>query len=257
MGESMLAKILSGTGLKIVLGIGLTVFGGLLLAWLISFLKPRIALKEALGAVMFVFAFGLLVLVFGVTLLKYRQQWITGWLLGLALLLMVIVLSFFRDPERSAELSKGDVLSPADGIVDLIDEAAEIQGIPGKAKRISIFLSLFNVHVQRAPVAGKLTKIEYIKGKVLPAFLGESSEKNRHNVYYIEGEIPVVIKQISGIIAQRPVSWVKEGKQLGIGERLGLIKFGSRVDIYMPAGCELLVDVDSRVKGGFTKIAKY
>jgi len=253
----MLAKILTGTVLKIAIGLGVTAFGGLLLAWLISFLKPKIAFKEALGAVLFVFAFGLLSLVFGVTLLKYRQQWILGWLLGIALLLMVIVLSFFRDPERNAETSKGDVLSPADGVVDLVDEDAEIRGIPGKAKRISIFLSLFNVHVQRAPVAGNLLEIEHVKGKVLPAFLGESSEKNRHNVYYIEGEIPVVIKQISGIIAQRPVSWVKAGKQLGIGERLGIIKFGSRVDIYLPAKCELLVDVDSKVKGGLTKIAKY
>ena len=253
----MLAKILTGTVLKIAAGLGVTVFGGFLLAWLASFLKPRIALKEAFGAVMFVFTFGLLSLVFGVTLLKYRQQWILGWLLGAALLLMVVVLSFFRDPERNAKYSKGDVFSPADGVVDLIDEAASIPGIPGKAKRISIFLSLFNVHVQRAPVAGKLIRLEYIKGKVLPAFLGESSEKNRHNVYYIQGEIPVIIKQISGIIAQRPVSWVKEGRQLGIGERLGLIKFGSRVDIYMPASCELLVDVDSKVKGGLTKIAKY
>ncbi len=253
----MLTKILAVTGLKIVLGIGVTAFGGLLLAWLISFLKPRIAFKEALGAVLFIFAFGLLSLVCGAAFLKYSQQWITGSLLGLALLLMIIVLSFFRDPERSAELSKGDVLSPADGVVDLVDEAAEIPGIPGKAKRISIFLSLFNVHVQRSPVAGKLVKVEHVKGKVLPAFLGESSEKNRHNVYYIEGEIPVIIKQISGIIAQRPVSWVKAGKQLGIGERLGLIKFGSRVDIYLPAKCELLVDVDSKVKGGLTKIAKY
>ncbi len=235
----------------------MTVFGGLLLAWIISFLKPKIALKEALGAVLVVFAFGVLSLVLGVTLLKYRQQWILCWLLGIALLLMLTVLSFFRDPERSAKVNEGDVFSPADGVVDLIDEAAEIPGIPGKAKRISIFLSLFNVHVQRAPVAGKITKIEHVKGKVLPAFLGESSEKNRHNVYYMEGEIPVVIKQISGIIAQRPVSWVKSGQQLGIGERLGLIKFGSRVDIYLPAKCELLVDVDSKVKGGLTKIAKY
>ncbi len=253
----MIAKILTATVIKIVLGIGVTVFGGMLLARLISFLKPRIALKEALEAVLFVFAFGFLSLIFGATLLKYRQQWITGWLIGIALLLMVVVLSFFRDPERNAEYSTGDVLSPADGVVDLVDEAAEVPGIPGKVKRISIFLSLFNVHVQRSPIAGKLIKLEYVKGKVLPAFLGESSEKNRHNVYYIEGDIPVVIKQISGIIAQRPVSWVKAGKSLGIGERIGLIKFGSRVDVYMPASCELLVDVDSKVKGGLTKIAKY
>jgi len=238
------------------LGIVLTVLGiaigGVALASLFEMIKLKLALKEALGAVLFVFIFGALAVLFNIFVLPYRLQWITDILMGVTVLMLFTVLFFFRNPDREITAGPGDILSPADGVIDLIDEDTKINGIPGKAKRISIFLSLFNVHVQRMPVSGKIEKIIPVDGKLLPAFLGESSEKNRHNVYVIKGSIPVVIRQISGIVAQRPVAWAKEGDELSIGDRIGIIKFGSRVDIFFPADVELKAVKDMPVRAGET-----
>ncbi|MEI7905421.1 MAG: phosphatidylserine decarboxylase [Candidatus Firestonebacteria bacterium] len=236
----------------IILTVAGIILGGVALALAKDRLKIKIALKESFGAVMFVFAFGVTVILFNVFVLKYRQQWIADIMMCVTILLLFTVLFFFRDPDRKINGTEGGIISPADGVIDLIEENTKVSGIAGRAKRISIFLSLFNVHVQRMPVDGKIERLIPVEGKVLPAFLGESSEKNRHNIYIIQGTIPVVLRQISGIVAQRPVAWVKEGDNLKTGDRLGLIKFGSRVDIFMPADAELKAVKGQRVYGGET-----
>ena len=238
--------------MTIILTVAGIILGGIALAAGIDLIKLKIAMKESFGAVMFVFVFGVLVILFNINVLKYKDQWIANILMCVTVLMLFTVLFFFRDPDRKVTAAANEIMSPADGVIDLIDEDTKITGISGKAKRISIFLSLFNVHVQRMPVSGKIEKIIPVEGKVLPAFLGESSEKNRHNVYVISGNIPIVIRQISGIVAQRPVAWAKEGDELKTGDRIGLIKFGSRVDIYMPANTDIKAVMGQPVRCGET-----
>lgn len=157
---------------------------------------------------------------------------------------------FFRDPERTVPEGSDIVVSPADGRVTRVEENAE-------GKFVSIFLSPLDVHVNRAPVGGKIVKAEYIKGKKTPATSDESSLVNERNSITIEGErLTVRCTQIAGIVARRIVCWNREGDVLGLGQRYGLIKFSSRTDVQMPANVEILVGVGDRVVGGETVIAK-
>jgi phosphatidylserine decarboxylase len=169
-----------------------------------------------------------------------------GWLWpGLAVLLLALfVLYFFRDPERAIPTDPGQILSPADGRVVSVrsEEGAEV---------ISIFLSVFNVHINRAPMGGTISKIEYSRGKFLAAFDARASSENERNSITIDnGGRSVRFVQIAGILARRIVCWCKEGEALAAGERVGLIKFGSRVDVFFPPGARVTVEKGRRVKGG-------
>lgn len=169
------------------------------------------------------------------------------WLAIVPMLLGAFFLWFFRDPERQVPDAPGLVVSPADGKVT---EVAML-GADGAAKtRVSIFLNVFNVHVNRSPIAGEVVDVRYQKGKFGNAMAGHSSEENEQNIVTVEGEgHTVVFKQIAGLLARRIVFTKKLGDKVGRGERIGLIKFGSRVDVIMDPRVEVLVKVGDHVAG--------
>ena len=168
-----------------------------------------------------------------------------GVLVGLA----AFVAFFFRDPYRPIPDGPGIVVSPADGrVIRIVKE--------GAATRVSIFLSIFNVHVNRSPIEGTITAIRYRKGKFRAAFDNRASVENEVNQLTIEGEgIRVECSQIAGLVARRIVCWRKAGDGVGRGEKFGLIRFGSRADLLLPASVELQVQVGDRVHGGSSQIA--
>jgi phosphatidylserine decarboxylase len=197
--------------------------------------------------------FGLPLFVLG--LLAFTSAWRWGILAGCVLVALgLFVFYFFRDPQRKIPAGEGLVVSPADGRVVVVKEE-ENAGRPGK--RISIFLAIWNVHVNRAPAAGTLTKLEYKPGKFLAAWAEKASLENEQNVFTLAGEHgEIVFKQIAGWVARRVVSWKKAGETVERGERVGLVRFGSRVDVWLPGEAEILVRVGESVKGGSSVIAR-
>ena len=170
-------------------------------------------------------------------------------------LLAAFVFSFFRDPERVIPTELGAVVSPGDGrVVVVTDEESE--GKPGK--RVSIFLAVWNVHVNRSPAAGTITKMEYRPGKFLAAMRERASAENEQNVFTLSTDAgEMVFKQIAGLIARRVVSWKKAGEKVARGERIGLVRFGSRVDVWVPQQAQILVKLGENVKGGSSVLARW
>jgi phosphatidylserine decarboxylase len=169
--------------------------------------------------------------------------------------LALFIFSFFRDPERVIPAESGAVVSPGDGRVVVVTEE-ENAGRPGK--RVSIFLAVWNVHVNRAPATGTITKLEYRPGKFLAAMRERASVENEQNVFTLSTDTgEMVFRQIAGLIARRVVSWKKEGEKVARGERIGLVRFGSRVDVWVPKEAEILVKVGDNVKGGSSVLAQW
>jgi phosphatidylserine decarboxylase len=167
----------------------------------------------------------------------------------------LFVFSFFRDPERVIPAEPGAIVSPGDGRVVVVTDE-EGAGPPGK--RISIFLAVWNVHVNRAPEAGVITRMEYRPGKFLAAMRERASMENEQNVFTLSTDAgEMVFKQIAGLIARRVVSWKREGERVARGERIGLVRFGSRVDVWLPKDAEILVKVGENVKGGSSVLARW
>jgi phosphatidylserine decarboxylase len=172
---------------------------------------------------------------------------------AIPVLLAIFFLWFFRDPSRQIPTEPGAVVSPADGKVT---EAEWLETPDGSRLRLSIFLNVFDVHVNRSPIAGTVKLVNYKTGLYLNAMRADSNVLNEQNVVVIENEnCSVQVKQIAGLLARRIVCWVKPGDTLQRGERFGLIKFGSRVDVLMPADATLKVRHGDRVKGGSTILA--
>lgn len=165
-------------------------------------------------------------------------------------ILFLFVVFFFRDPERSVPADPNAVISPADGkIVEIVSEKDPFMG--KTFKRISIFLSVFNVHVNRVPIGGRIEKIQYNPGKFLAAFNHKASLDNEQNILLItQGRTQVLVKQIAGLIARRIVCWVHDGDSVAAGQRFGLIRFGSRVDLFVPEDARIAVSIGDRVEGG-------
>ncbi len=178
------------------------------------------------------------------------------WLLALVALW---VCYFFRDPERVTPLRDGLVVSPADGRVSMITTVTPSveTGLPPLPRlRISVFMNVFDCHVNRSPVAGRITRIVYTPGLFLNAELDKASEDNERNALVIEAAGRAVgVVQIAGLVARRIVGWVKEGDALGAGQRFGLIRFGSRVDVYLPLDAQILVGVGQKAIAGETVLA--
>jgi len=195
--------------------------------------------------------------IYGLSLLAVAGLvvWATGswaWAI-IPIVLAGFFLWFFRDPERPIPSDPGLIVSPADG---LITETVSISTPDGPRKRISIFLSVFDVHVNRAPIAGELREVRYYKGQYMNAMNPACAERNERNVVTMWGEgIEVTFKQIAGLLARRIVFPLKTGDRVERGQRVGLIKFGSRTDVVMPAEAEFQVKVGERVKGGASVIA--
>ena len=174
-------------------------------------------------------------------------------LAALPIALALFFLWFFRDPPRRVPAEPGVLVSPADGKVT---EAEWIETPAGSRLRLSIFLNVFDVHVNRSPVAGTVTQVNYKKGLFLNAMRADSNVLNESNTIVVEGEgYSVQVKQVAGLLARRIVCFVKQGDTLQRGQRFGLIKFGSRVDVLMPADAVLRVRTGDRVKGGSTVLA--
>lgn len=169
--------------------------------------------------------------------------------------LTAFILYFFRDPERVIPSEPGSVVSPADGRVVVVTEEA-FEGRPGK--RISIFLAVWNVHVNRSPLAGRITKLEYKPGRFYAAMRARASAENEQNIIHLSTEAgEIVFKQIAGWIARRVVCWKSVGDVLKRGERIGIVRFGSRVDLWLPADAEILVRPGHHVAGGASVLARW
>jgi phosphatidylserine decarboxylase len=200
------------------------------------------------------YRFGLLPLLIGISLMAFGRgswQWATG---GILFLFGVFVFSFFRNPDRIIPSDPGLIVAPADGRVVVVKEESE-NGRPGK--RVSIFLAIWNVHVNRAPAEGTITRLEYKPGKFLAAWHEDASFQNEQNVFTQATEHgEIVYKQIAGWLARRVVAWKKTGDHVARGERIGLVRFGSRMDLWLPVQAEILVKVGENVKGGASVLAR-
>jgi phosphatidylserine decarboxylase len=200
-----------------------------------------------------------------VVLLGFGWDW-----LGMALLFLSLgVFAFFRDPERVVPQIDGAIVAPADGMVSLImqceppaelrlDDGSGSEGLPaGPVTRVSIFMSVFDVHINRAPIAGVIRRVVYIPGKFINADLDKASEDNERQHLLIERPdgLKIGFTQIAGLVARRIVPFVKPGDTVGAGQRVGLIRFGSRVDVYLPAGTDANVLLGQTVIAGETILA--
>ena len=178
------------------------------------------------------------------------------WTLGVVFgMLAAFMAFFFRDPKRESPIETDVVVAPADGLVTRVQHIEE--GNDRSAILVSIFLSPLDVHINRAPISGKITDVSYTRGKFLMATDERASLVNEQNALTIQGDkITVVCKQVAGILARRIVCWKQAGEQVALGERFGMIKFSSRTDILMPESVDVLVKKGQRVKGGTTIIGR-
>jgi phosphatidylserine decarboxylase len=187
------------------------------------------------------------------------------WLGYVAFGLTIWTAAFFRDPVRTTPVGEGLIIAPADGLVTMITNVPpprELQGEDGlpadPVVRVSIFMSVFDVHINRTPIAGTVAKICYIPGKFLNADLDKASEDNERQHILVEapGGNRVAFTQIAGLVARRIVPWIKVGDRVGPGQRIGLIRFGSRVDVYLPAGTSSQVLLGQRTIAGETIVGR-
>lgn len=190
------------------------------------------------------------------------MTWLYPPLAFAGLVLTLWCVYFFRDPDRYTPVRSGLVISPADGVVQMIDRAAppEELGMGDEQRtRVAVFMNVFNVHVNRVPVDGKISKIAYRPGKFLNASLDKASEFNERMALKMTTDDgrDVVFVQIAGLVARRILCWCKEGDVMQAGQRFGMIRFGSRVDIYLPQGVEPLVVLGQTAVAGETVIADF
>lgn len=191
-------------------------------------------------------AFKFLLPLLAATLASFWLGWPAA---GIFLLLLVaFVAFFFRNPKRDIPMDPHVIVSPADGRVVKVERV-------GNVTKLSIFLSLFDVHVNRSPMRGRIEAIDYKRGKFKAAFNHAASIENERNIIMIgQGNVKLVFTQIAGLLARRIVCWKKVGDFVDKGELVGLIRFGSRVDVFLPAGTEATVEKDARVRGGASAI---
>jgi len=186
-----------------------------------------------------------------------RGGW-PGWVLTIVMIVVAVwVAYFFRDPERTGDRGDRVVTSPADGKVVLITEVDEPAFIHGRALRVSIFMNVFNVHVNRYPVSGTVKYVQYNPGKFLNAAVEKSSLENEQRSVGIEsGPYRILVRQIAGLIARRIVTYSREGERVEQGERMGLIRFGSRVDVFLPTDAAVRVKIGELTTAGTTVVAE-
>ncbi len=190
---------------------------------------------------------------------------IAHWLGWLMIGVTIWVLAFFRDPIRAVPQGKGLIIAPADGLVTMIQQVAPPRELVGEGAlgpeplvRVSIFMSVFDVHINRAPIAGTITRVVYIAGKFLNAALDKASEENERQHILVAGPDGTLVgfTQIAGLVARRIMPFIKTGDMVAAGQRVGLIRFGSRVDVYLPAGAAPKVALGQRSIAGETVLAR-
>jgi phosphatidylserine decarboxylase len=180
-------------------------------------------------------------------------------LLGLGVLAAGFLAYFYRDPERVIPAEPGAIVAPADGKVVLLDEVPQTPFLEGPSRRLAVFMNVFDVHVNRAPVAGTVTVLQHREGKFKAAFRQDAGHLNEQQAVVLQDEAgrQVMVVQIAGVLARRIIPFVKKGDRLVRGERLGMICFGSRVDLYLPWDCQLTVRQGDRVKAGATVVGRW
>jgi phosphatidylserine decarboxylase len=185
----------------------------------------------------------------------------SGVLIAVWAVFALFALYFFRDPDPVIPTGSSLVLSPAHGTVDVIDEVEETEFLGGPCRRISIFLSVFDVHVQRAPISGVVSYLEHHPGEFLNAMNLESASRNENVMIGLEPADPsgakIAVRLIAGLIARRIVPWLQRGESVQQGERVSLIQFGSRCDVYLPLSVIVNVKIGDKVKGGHSILAKF
>jgi phosphatidylserine decarboxylase len=184
---------------------------------------------------------------------------VVGWItVAAVVVLFLFIISFFRIPRRTHATGEDLIIAPCDGTVVVIEEVQADEYFTDRRLQLSIFMSPLNVHVNRNPVSGEVMYSEYHKGKYLVAWHPKSSTDNeRHSVVYKLGEKEMLVKQIAGALAKRIVNYLKPGDKVHMGEEMGFIKFGSRVDLLLPLGTQVDVKINQKVKGGVTILGKW
>ncbi len=194
----------------------------------------------------------------GIKFLLPEHVIVQNIVIGISVVLLVIVLQFFRNPSITPTIGDNLVISPADGKVVVIEEVEEAEYFKGKRLQISVFMSPFNVHVNRNPISGLVKYFKYHKGLYLVAWHPKSSTENERTTTVIQHKngTEVLFRQIAGALAKRIVWYVKEGEYVAQTGEMGFIKFGSRVDIFLPVGTKVSVSLNQKVKGGKTILAE-
>lgn len=190
-------------------------------------------------------------------LLMLASFWLTPWLSLIFLILILYTLAFFRDPDREVPADPGSVVAAADGAIADIVEVEEGDVLKTKTRRIGIFLSIFDVHTNRAPIAGRVIYREHREGLCVDARRADCSDKNESMTWaFANSRATIVVRQLTGAIARRIVGWSQVGDELKKGDRFGMIRFGSRTEVYLPLTATVLVKVGDHVSGGSTIIAR-
>ena len=190
-------------------------------------------------------------------ILAMAGAFLSLWLSLIFVALILYTLAFFRDPNRSDPPDQLAVVAAADGTIADIEEIDEQEFLKARTRRVGIFLSIFDVHTNRAPVAGRIAFQQFRKGLFFDARRRECSEKNEAITWAFQNpRATIVVRQLTGAIARRIVGWAKVGDELKRGERFGMIRFGSRTEVYLPLDAEILVKVGDHVKGGASVIAR-
>ncbi len=184
--------------------------------------------------------------------------WTYPWLAIIGIGLILFVLYFFRDPNRSIVIDELQILSPADGVVVGVEEVEENQYLNERSIRISIFMSPLDVHVNRSPIKGVVDYLEYRKGRFISATKPESHDVNEKNFIGItDGKRKILVVQIAGIMARRIVSWMKKGQEIKQGEKIGMIKFSSGTQLFLPRTTDVLIKKGDRLQAGKTIIGRF
>tara|TARA_B100000949_G_C14220405_1_gene424342 strand:- start:90 stop:740 length:651 start_codon:yes stop_codon:yes gene_type:complete len=185
-------------------------------------------------------------------------SWLNQLILAASIIMFLLILQFFRNPKRQTLVSDHNIVAPVDGKVVVIEEVFEKEYFKEKRLQVSVFMSPINVHVTRHPINGKVVFSKYHPGKYLVAWHPKSSEENERTTVVVKNDSvgEILYRQIAGALAKRIVNYAKEGEEVVQGSDSGFIKFGSRVDVFLPIGTKLDVELNQKVKGGLTVIAK-
>ncbi|HSF89446.1 MAG TPA: phosphatidylserine decarboxylase family protein [Saprospiraceae bacterium] len=207
----------------------------------------------------FYLLYSLLFFAISVVVFIFFMSILTGLLLGVATFFLILFLIFFRNPPRVHGTKNTDlILAPADGKIVVIERTYESEYLKTEVLQVSVFMSPLNVHSNRSPVTGEVVYVQYHPGEYLVAWHPKSSELNERNTVVIKKKNSLIlVRQIAGKVARKIVCYTKPGALLSRGEEFGFIKFGSRVDVFLPIDCEILVKIGDTVKGGITEIASF
>lgn len=209
------------------------------------------------GYKIMIFTAILLIVVNVISYLNVNVYWVKFSILAVSILLFLLILQFFRNPKRPTQLNDATVVSPVDGKVVVIEEVMENEYFKDKRLQVSIFMSPINVHVTRHPIGGLVKFSKYHPGKFLVAWHPKSSEENERTTVVVENNVAgeVLYRQIAGALAKRIVNYAVEGQEVIQGSDSGFIKFGSRVDVFLPIGTKINVKLNEKLKGGVSVIA--